>query len=52
MSLFSLLAISLFEQAQLLPNLCLVHKPPTWFYGFLESWFNAGQCRHGTLAWL
>ncbi|MEF8708166.1 MAG: hypothetical protein ABTS22_00215 [Accumulibacter sp.] len=52
MSLFSLLAVPLIEQAQPLPNLRLVHEPPTWCYGFLESWFNAGPRRHGTLAWL
>lgn len=52
MSLFSLLAVSLIEQAQPLPKLCLVHEPPIWFYGFRESWFNAGQRRHGTLALL
>jgi cobalamin biosynthesis protein CobD/CbiB len=52
MSLFSLLAVLLLEQARPLPYRRFVHGPLSWFSSCLESGFNAGQRRHGTIAWL
>lgn len=52
MSLFSLIAVFLLEQLRPLPYARLVANPVRALADFVESRFNAGEYRHGLLAWL
>ena len=52
MILFSLLAVLLLEQLQPQPSLRFVEKNMLRLSAFLESRFNAGERRYGTIAWL
>lgn len=51
MSLLSLIATFLLEQLRPLPYRQLVSEPLARLADFLESRFNAGDYRHGILAW-
>lgn len=52
MSLFSLIVVFLLEQLQPLPYSRLVANPVRALADFAESRLNAGEYRHGILAWL
>ena len=52
MSLFSLVAALLLEQLRPLPLKRLVLSPLSHLAAFLESRLNAGEFRHGLLAWV
>jgi len=52
MSLLALLAALLLEQLRPLPQRRLVDEPLSRLAAFLESRFNAGEPRHGIVAWL
>lgn len=51
MSLLSLIAVFLIEQFHPLPYRRLVAEPLSAWAGFVESRFNAGEYRHGVVAW-
>ena len=51
MSLFSLIAVFLIEQLQPLDYRRLVEEPLQAWADFIESRFDAGQYRHGIIAW-
>ena len=52
MSLFSLIAVLLLEQVRPLPYRKFEHEPLARFADFLEGRFNAGDHKHGVVAWL
>lgn len=52
MSLLSLIAVFLLEQLKPLPYRRLVADPVRAFADFVESRVNAGEYKHGVLAWL
>lgn len=52
MSLFSLIVALLLEQVRPLPYQQFVRGPLARLADFLEGHFNAGDHKHGTLAWL
>lgn len=52
MSLFSLIVVLLLEQVRPLPYQQFVCGPLAWLADFLEGHFNAGDHKHGALAWL
>ena len=52
MALLSLVAVLLLEQLRPLPYRQLVHEPLVRLAHFLERQFNAGEFRHGLIAWL
>lgn len=51
MSLLSLIAVFLIEQLKPLPYRRLVAEPLSAWAGLIESRFNAGEYRHGVVAW-
>lgn len=51
MSLFSLIAVFLIEQLQPLSYRRMVADPIAAWANFIESRFNAGEYRHGVIAW-
>jgi len=51
MSLFSLIAVFLIEQLQPLSYRRVVVAPLSAWADFIESRFNAGEYRHGVIAW-
>jgi cobalamin biosynthesis protein CobD/CbiB len=51
MSLLSLIAVFLIEQLQPLHYRRVVEEPVAAWAGFIESRFDAGEYRHGVIAW-
>lgn len=52
MALFSLIAVLLIEQIRPLPYRQIVFAPLSRFAHLLEGLFNAGERKHGLIAWL
>jgi len=52
MSLFSLVIALLLEQVRPLPYQQFVRGPLSWLADFLEEHLNAGERKHGVLAWV
>ena len=52
MALFSLIAVLVLEQIRPLPYRRSVSEPLTAFAHLLENFFNAGERKHGLIAWL
>lgn len=52
MALISLVAVLLLEQIRPVPYALLVEQPLSRFARLLEATFNAGERRHGLIAWL
>ena len=52
MALFSLIAVLVLEQIRPLPYRRSVYEPLTAFAHLLENFFNAGERKHGLIAWL
>lgn len=52
MALFSLIAVLLLEQIRPLPYRAIVHAPLVRISAVLEERFNAGEHRHGVVAWM
>jgi cobalamin biosynthesis protein CobD/CbiB len=51
MSLLSLIAVFLIEQLRPLHYQRVIARPVGAWADFLEAHFNAGECRHGIIAW-
>ena len=52
MALFSLVAVLLIEQIRPLSYLRIVYEPLSRFANIFEGLFNAGERKHGLIAWL
>lgn len=52
MSLFTMIAVLLIEQIRPLPYAAVVGAPLERWAGWLEARFNAGERKHGIVAWL